>query len=58
VKKQTRATYALAAATIAAAQMQGNPHTNQSAVDLLDDIIRLMEIKGVIPEDVMEEASE
>ena len=56
--EKARATYVLAAATVTAAMMRGHQHNNITAVDLLDDIIRQMEIRGLIPEGVTEADTE
>ena len=47
--QQTRATFVLAASTLAAAKMQGQNHNDQSAVKLMVDILCEMEEEGLVP---------
>ena len=59
--QQTRATFVLAAATLAAAKMQvptGQAHNNQSVVSLMIDILHEMEKQGVIPAGVEKAGSQ
>ncbi len=47
--EQTRATFVLAATTIAAAKIQDHNHSTKGTVKILIDVLQEMEKQGIVP---------